>query len=43
VGEFIEQSGGNRVAALGVGQGKQDGVVGRLALLGAVQSVQPGF
>ena len=42
VGEFVEQAGGDGEAALGVGQGEQDGVVGGLALLGAVQSVEPG-
>ncbi len=42
VGQFVEQSGGDMVAALGVGQGEQDGVVGGLALLGAVKGVKPG-
>ena len=42
MGEFVEQSGGDGVAALRVGKGEQNGVVGGMALLGAVQSVQPG-
>ena len=42
VGEFVEQSGGDVEAALGVGQREQDGIVGGMALLGAVQGVEPG-
>jgi hypothetical protein len=38
VGEFVEQAGGDVVAALSVGEGEKNGIVGGLALLGAMQS-----
>src|ERR1700686_3908026 len=39
--EFVEQSGGNVVPALRVGQGEKNRVVGGLALLHAVKHIQP--
>ena len=41
-GEFVEQAGGDGIAALRVGQGQQDWIVAGLALLGAVQGIEPG-
>ena len=42
VSEFIQQSCRNRVAALCINEGQQNRIVGGLALLGTVQSVEPG-
>ncbi len=42
-GEFVEQSGGDGVAALRVGERQQDGIVAGLALLRAVQRRKPGI
>ena len=41
-GEFVEQACGDGVAALRVGQREQNGIVAGLALLDAMQGVEPG-
>jgi hypothetical protein len=42
VGQFVKQSGRNGKSALSVGQCQKDSVIGGMALLGAMQSVEPG-
>src|SRR5271154_5494795 len=41
--KFVEQSGGSVIAAVRGGESEKNGIVGGLALLGAMQRVEPGF
>ena len=41
ISQFVEQASRDGIAALGIGERKQNGVIGGLTLLGAMQRIKP--